>query len=325
MRGQMWATAAARLTAAVVRGGGGYRAIISSGPPHMAHEAARLASQKTKIPFIVDMRDPWSLVQRLREEIASPTWVRRARAYETSIISRAAAVTMNTQGARDAMRAAYPEHGDKIEVVRNGSDDEPLPPPSGDDCFRLRFAGSIYMDRDPRPVFRAARLMITKLGLTPEQFMIEFIGQANKFSNTPTTVIAEQEGVAAHVRVSSQLPRHLAMEFLAGATMLLSLPQDSDYAVPAKIYEYVRFHAWMLVLATSTSATAEVLRGSDADVVDPADVGGMADVLMMRYQQFASGIMPEPVGQDGGFQRWLQADKLVDLIERVGLPQTASA
>src|SRR6185436_8568687 len=105
-----------------------------SGPPHMAHEAGRIASERTGTPHVVDMRDPWSLVQRLREEVASPLWVRTARAYEERVVRHASLITMNTQAARDAMRAAYPSEAYKFEVIRNGSDDEPLPTPPRDGC-----------------------------------------------------------------------------------------------------------------------------------------------------------------------------------------------
>jgi len=287
-RDRLWARDAADLAASVM-GNTPYLAIVTSGPPHMAHEAGRLASKKSGIPHVVDMRDPWSLVQRLREEVASPLWVRTARAYEERVVRHASLITMNTQAARDAMRAAYPPEAYKFEVIRNGSDDEPLPRPARDGCFRIRFAGWIYMDRDPRRVFRAIRRATKELGLTPEQFKIELVGHANRYANTPTAQIAEEEGIVDFVSVKGQLPRHQALEFLAGATMLLSLPQDSDYAVPAKIYEYVRFHAWVLVLTKPTSATAEVLRYSDADLVDPSDDDAIARVLIKRYKQFAAG------------------------------------
>ncbi len=315
-RDSIWASAAASLGHAVLNGEP-CLAIVSSGPPHMAHEAARLAATRAGIPHVVDMRDPWSLVQRLREPIASPMWIRRARAYESRIVSSAALVTMNTQSARDAMRAAYPESAHKVEVIRNGSDDEPLPPARRDGCFRIRFAGWIYMDRDPRPVFRAARRVIDQLQLTPDNLIIELVGHANRYANTPTTQIAEEEGVTSFVRIGGRMPRQQTMEFLAGATMLLSLPQDSDYAVPAKIYEYVRFPAWMLVLAMPTSATAEVLQDSDADVVDPTDVETLAAVLTMRYRQFARGETPRAIGADGRFDRRVQAQRLMTLITRL--------
>ena len=315
-RDENWARAAAAVGGAVMRGTR-YSAVISSGPPHMAHEAGRILAARTNVPHVIDMRDPWSLVQRLREPIASPMWVQKARAYESRAVRAASLVTMNTRAARDAMRAAYRRYAEKIEVIRNGSDDEPLPEPHHDKCFRLRFAGWIYMDRDPRPVFQAAQKLVTKYGLTPDQFVMEFVGHANRYAGKLTTQIAEEEGVLEYVKISGHLPRRQAMEFLSGATMLLSLPQDSDFAIPAKIYEYVRFHAWMLVLATPQSATADLLRDTDADVVHPADVDGIVRSLMRRYEQFAAGVMPLPIGRDGRFDRSVQAKKLMELVEKI--------
>lgn len=312
-RGHNWARAAADVASELARSEA-YLAIVSSGPPHMAHEGGRLASKKTQIPHVVDMRDPWSLVQRVQEILASPLWLRMASRYERRVIDHASLVTMNTEASRDAMRAAYPEHAAKIDVVRNGTDDEPLPPTRRDGRFRLRFAGSIYIDRDPRTCFKAAKRVITELNLTPQQFLIEFVGQVYRYAGTPTLKIAEEEGIREYVRVSGLVPRNEALEFLAGGTMLLNLPQDSDFAVPAKVYEYLRFDAWMLVLAAANSATGMLLRGTDADVVDHDDIDGITRILTTRYEQFASGVKPQAIARDDRFDRRLQAKKMLELI-----------
>jgi hypothetical protein len=96
--------------------------------------------------------------------------------------------------------------------------------------------------------------------------------------------------------------------------MLLSLPQDSHLAVPAKIYEYLRFNAWLLILAQTHSATAALLRETDADVVAPDDVDRIAAVIRQRYEQFARGERPSAVGADGRFDRKAQATLLLDRI-----------
>lgn len=312
-RGRNWARDAARLAARIAEPGT-HVAVVSSGPPHMAHEGGRLTSLLTGLPHIADMRDPWSLQQRVQETLASPLWLRLAAHYERRVIANAAVVTMNTEASRDAMRAAYPQYAAKIDVVRNGSDDDPLPPTRRDGRFHLRFAGSIYMDRDPRSVFKAARQLITELGLTPQQFVIEFIGHVYRYAGTPTIDIAAEQGIRDYVRVSGVVPRKESMDFLAGATMLLSLPQDSDFAVPAKIYEYLRFEAWMLVLATRESATGRLLQDTEADIVGHDDVEGIARILRRRYEQFVGGVLPESIGRDGRFDRHVQAKKMLDLI-----------
>jgi hypothetical protein len=312
-----WAHAAARAGTALARQND-YLVVISSGPPHMAHEASRIIAARTGLPFIVDMRDPWSFVQRFVEAVASPTWQRLASKHEQRVVRQAAFVTMNTDEAGGAMRKLYPEYASKIEVVRNGSDDVSIPAKvAKDDRFTIRFAGSIYADRDPRLVFRAVGQLITGRSLTPHQLAIQFVGDVDKFAGVPTMQIAEEEGISDFVSIGGRLRRQEALVFLGGATMLLSLPQDAGYSIPAKIYEYVKFNAWMLVLANDASPTARLLRGSDADVVDPEDVERITEVITRRYDQFSAGERPLPVGRDGRFDRIVQSRRMMELISRL--------
>jgi len=315
-REAMWADAVARAGSQLALEKD-YRLIISSGPPHMAHEGARRVARAANVPHVVDMRDPWSLVQRVHEQLESPVWYWLARRFERRIVREAALVTMNTGRSRDAMRVAYADHARKIEDVRNGCDDEPLPPAPQRSRFSIRFAGSIYIDRDPRLVFRAAARVIDELGLQPSEFAIEFVGDVDRFAGTPTMQIAREEGIERFVTLGGLVKRQAALEFLAGASVLLSLPQDSDFAIPAKIYEYLRFDAWLLVLAHEHSATAQLLRDTDADVLEPEDVDGIAAAIRRRYGQFTRGDLPHALGGDGRFDRRVQAEKLMRLIDGI--------
>lgn len=292
----------------------------------MAHVASLELGRRTGLPFIADMRDPWSMVEHLPEEMASPVWYRIARRHERRVISHAALVTMNTDPGREAMQALYPEFAERITTIRNGCDDDAIPETQRDGVFRIRFAGSIYIDRDPRPLFRAVARVVTELALTPERFLIEFVGEVDRYAGIPTMTIAEEEGIAAFVRVNGPLRRNEVLKFLAAASVLLSLPQDSDYAIPAKIYEYMRASAWMLVLAPPRGATARLLENTEADVVDTADVDGLARALRKRFEQFVRGELPKPVGRDGRFDRRVQSEKLMNLIEEIsGRPEAGSS
>jgi hypothetical protein len=311
--GRAWARSAARVGRALGRETR-YDAVASSGPPHMAHEAARLIARSAKLPLIADFRDPWSLVERVPEHIASPLWFALASRHERRIVQDAAVIAMNTDRSRDAMRRSYPALAERIVTVRNGSDDDPLPEGTTESRFTIRFAGSIYLDRDPGLVFRAVARVVHELSLSPHELGLLFMGDVESFGGKTLHAMAAEEGIAGFVETRPPRPRHEAMRFLRAAAMLLSLPQDSDMAIPAKIFEYVRFPAWLLVLAVAESATADVLRGTDADVVDPTDVDGLARIIRRRYEQFARGERPEPTGRNGQFDRRKQAEFLLDRI-----------
>ena len=113
--------------------------------------------------------------------------------------------------------------------------------------------------------------------------------------------------------------------------MLVSLPQDSDMAIPSKIFEYMRYDAWVLALADRDSATERLLRGSAADVVPPRDLEGLAAVLRKRYLQYSRGERPTRLATDPRYSRREQARRLFDAIEaclrqtaRLDVPATVS-
>jgi glycosyltransferase involved in cell wall biosynthesis len=294
-----------------------HRAIITSGPPHMAHEAGRRVSSKTGVPFIVDMRDAWSLTESLDEEIASPLWLRLAARHERRIVAQAALVVTNTIPFRQAMCTTYPEAADRVIVTMNGCDEDPVPASRPGGRFTIAYAGTIYLDRDPGVLFRAVAQLVTELGLTPADLGIEFIGEVGRYGSLSVTDIARATGLSDFVTIGPPRPHRAALEFLAQATMLVSLPQDHRMAIPAKVFEYLRFDAWVLVLATRDSATGALLRDSGADVVEPDDVEAIVSVLRKRFLEYRTGVRPTCIAKDGRFSRRGQAQILLDAIADV--------
>src|SRR5205807_380840 len=277
-----WAEAAVKRALELIEPGV-HRAVITCGPPHRAHDAGRVVADRTGLPLVVDLRDPWSLVQRLPEAIASPVWLRLAERHERRVVARASLIVANTEPHADALRRAYPAAAERVIAVPNGCDDEPIPAPAGRTRFLVAYAGTIYLDRDPRPLFRAAARLVQALHLTPRDFGIELMGEVAEFDGMPLDQLARAEGVAEFVELYPPAPRAEALQFLARAAVLIVLPQDSSLAVPAKVYEYLEFDAWLLALAEPGSAVERLLRGSGADVAAPSDDGAIAAILRRRY------------------------------------------
>jgi glycosyltransferase involved in cell wall biosynthesis len=288
-------------------------AIVSSGPPHMMHEAARRASVRTKIPFVMDMRDPWSLNEQIVEHIASPVWYRLANYYERKAVNHASLVVANTELARRALHAQYPGKREDIITIMNGADEDPLPPSRKGGRFVIAHAGTIYLDRDPRALFEAAARVICQLQLTPEQFGLEFIGATNGVY--PIHDVVRQIGIDRYVYIGPSLPHAKAMEFMANATMLVTMSGSNVTAIPAKTFECVRFEAWLLALSAPGSATELLLQNTEADVVAPNDVDAIAAVIQKRYQQHLAGVTPPRLGDDPRFSRRGQATLLFDAIQ----------
>ena len=302
---------------------GVHQAVVTSGPPFMSHDVGRRISERYRIPFIMDMRDPWSHVERLPEGMATPMWTRLAARYEAAAVKRATLIVANTEVARRQMTATYPLRAGDIITVTNGADDVALPQQRHGGRFVIAHAGTVYLDRDPRALFQGAAQVIRDLSLTPDDISLEFIGALEAVGGFPIEEVARAEGIAEYVRTGPPRPHSEAMAFMAGASMLVTMSGSNMAAIPAKTFECVRFPAWILALSAPGSATAMLLEQTGADVASPGDAAAIAGIIEKRYREHRSGVVPEPVGSDPRFSRSYQAGILMDALEaRVGANRT---
>jgi len=292
-----------------------YAAVISCGPPHLAHTAARRIAQSLGIPLILDFRDPFSFLRRFPAPIASPLWFTLARRHERPAIAAARLVIANTEALRRALAGHYPEAASKLVTVMNGCDEEPIGPLDRD-RFLVVYAGALYLDRDPTTFLRAAATVVQDLELRPDEFGIEFVGQTESYGGVRLESIAAGLGLQGYVRVTPRLPREEALRHMARATTLLNLPQDSAFAIPSKIFEYMCFDAWLLVLAAADTPTELLLRDSGAVVVAPQDASGITAALRHQVEAFRRGERPTRLALDPRFTRRHQATLLFDALDR---------
>ncbi len=297
-----------------------HRAVITSGPPFMSHDVGRRLSHRYHIPFVMDMRDPWSHVERLAEGIATPRWTQLAERHEARAVERATLIVTNTEVARRQMAATYPLRSRDIITVTNGADDDPLPPQRRGGRFVISHAGTLYLDRDPRALFQATAKVIRDFALGPNDLTLEFIGDMEAVGGFPIEDVAQAEGVSDYVRTGPSRTYKEALAFMADATMLVTMSGSNMAAIPAKTFECVRFPAWILALSAPESATALLLRETGADVASPNDVSAIVEIIGRRYREHRAGVLPEPVGRDSRFSRRHQAAVLLDAVEaRIGL------
>jgi glycosyltransferase involved in cell wall biosynthesis len=312
-RGAVWASEAVHLGRRVARPQ--TRLVISCGPPHMAHEAGRKLGKALSVPHVMDLRDPWSQVQRLPEHFASPLWYTLSERSERRCVSSAALVVANTDAARDALAAKYPLAADRMLAVMNGYDDEPLPGPGQSGAparFLVAHAGTVYLDRDPRSLFAAVRKVADVHQAGPDRIGLVFYG----CTSDEVRRIAAEEGVEELLELTPFLPRAELARRLVGCPVLVVLPQDSDMAIPSKVFEYLRYPAWVLAMAEPDSATGRALGDTPAAVVGAANVEGLAARLSEWFEAFERGERPPPAARSAPqLSRRAQADLLFDRLE----------
>ena len=295
---------------------GRYDVVVSSGPPHAGHLAAREIAATTGVPFVMDMRDPWSEDAAAPEELRSGAWQRITKANEDRCIASATSVVVTSQAHEELQLRKYPFLRGRVRTVMNGADQDAIPKSQLGHQFVVGFAGMIYLGRDPRVLFRAAAKVARDTGAQPDEFIVEFMGD-DACNGVPLTAIAQEQGLGNHFRSHGFRPRREALAFLSRAALLVSLPLRTTMTLPAKLFEYTRFDAWLLALAENGSATEALLRGTAADVVEPNDEASIVRVLRTRYDEFRAGRRPVALNHDGRFDRSTQSGRMFGLLEEI--------
>lgn len=288
--------------------------VISCGPPHFAaHLAGRRLAARFNVPYVMDLRDPWSLQPRLPDDLAHPLWFTMSRRAEAACVKAASLVVMNTRGAAAAMQARWP--GKRVITAMNGWDEEEIPEAPWSAQFRVLYAGVIYLDRTPRPFFRAAAIVAREMNLTESDFEIRLIGDVQAHEGSDVRQMAREEGVDRFVRILPSAPRPEVLKEYAAAALLLSLPQDSELALPSKVFEYMRFPAWILAQSGPKSATGSLLLEAGAFAIEPGEIDATAAVLRTCVREFRAGHRPAPLAREGRYSRAAEAARLFEALD----------
>ncbi|MES1208665.1 MAG: glycosyltransferase [Pseudomonadota bacterium] len=249
-------------------------ALLTISPPHSTHLAG-LALHRLfpDVPWIAQLHDPW-----VPFDDPPPDWAlaRGAGYLERQVFSAASEVLLATDEARSRYLVRYPELPPrKLGVLVNGYDPVDFPPATAPEAGQtaagarpLRFVhlGTIYGARDPRPFLSGLASLISTGALDRRAVQVQLIGDCEPLAAVNAAVAAG--GLEGVVTITGPIDHAQALARMVAADVLLLLAQEQPYQIPAKLYEYL--HAHRFVLAFTDGASARVIQETGAGrVVGP--------------------------------------------------------
>jgi glycosyltransferase involved in cell wall biosynthesis len=262
--------------------------IFSSAPPFTCHLIACWLARRHHIPWVADFRDPWARSPWKRADLTD-SWKLRLREYlERRVIERADAVILNTPMLRDEFAAYYgPQLARKFHTVTNGFDAEHLTPyldraPRRSSRLVLTHAGSLYRQRDPRPLVQAVASAIAKGRIAADGIELHFVGTTSPEFQLAQTVKELKLGSA--VRLTPPVPHERCLQYLVESDVLMVIQPGTALQVPVKLYECLPFRKPILALAPA-GALSTIVEGSGLGlVVSPNDTAAIEDALCELYE-----------------------------------------
>jgi Glycosyl transferase 4-like domain len=277
-------------------------AVISSAPCWTSHLSAYLISRLSGLPWLAHYRDPLA-VGLTMEKPLSAFETRLLARLETMVLAQANRVICVTEEHCALLRTSYPQfdEGKFLSVLNgfDGGDWEHLgdPPARRDNRFCITYAGSLYIKRNPTPVFRALRTLIDAGEMAPEDVRVELIGWCEVSEGRSVADQIEEAGLGEIVHLAGPRPHKETLQRLTQSDLLLLLAEELTTQIPGKTFEYLMAGRPILALTPEGSVARLLRQTGGAWAVESNNQAGILAAIRECYQawkQGAPGRLPDP-------------------------------
>ncbi len=312
-----WVPFAARAALAEIRRaekeGRPYDALITTGPPHSTHLAGLIVRHLSRVPWMADLRDPWTEIYYYDQLPRSAVARVADRAMERAVLSQSDAVV--TIGDVLAERFAA-IGGREVEVVRNGYDAADFEGDAvlDDRTFTVAFVGT-FVKQENAPGVWDALAELRASGAIPD-LRLRLVGAAD-----PAVIESlDARGLLEITSVEGYVPHADAIDVMQRShLLLLPIPRTADarLILTGKLYEYLASGRRVLGIGPVDGEAARLLEEAGAgSFVDWDDVQGARRVVYAAYHAWHSGAVAAgaPASALPSFTRRAQAAHLARLL-----------
>lgn len=269
-----------------------FDAVLTTSYPFSSHLVGRAIAQRRGVPWVADLRDPWTM--HFSHERKHRITRAVERTLEAQTFANASAISVTSEALRDAYRLQFASRSSDIHVIRNSYDPIELPPRSrAAGPARLVHFGHVYGGaRSLAPVLRALGALTRERSLTARDVVLENYG---RFS-AEDLALAEQLGVRALVSVREPIAYEAGMRSMRSAALTLLPAWDSDYGplfIPAKLYDYLYVGAPILAVGRNAELGAILSEARAGALYAPDDATSIRAMIAAAIDG-ALSIEPEP-------------------------------
>lgn len=236
--------------------------VLATGNPWTSFGAAAAIHRITRVPYVIDYRDSWTLNQFTQE----PAFPEGDPAYrwEPRLLGGAASIVFVNEGMRDWHAERYPHLRDRMVVLQNGYDADLLTStyraPEPQEPLRFGYLGTLTDQYDNTAFWKGWKLALqdpSMAGASANVYgHVGFFGggAARQAQGLPDASVprAMYHGPVAKADVAATYE---------GLDVLLFLVPDSPYVTSGKTYEYMATGKPIVAVHSPESAAGEPLRG----------------------------------------------------------------
>jgi len=291
-------------------------AIISTGPPHSMHLIGLKLHRKTNIPWIADLRDPWTNIDFYRELNLSWLADNIHHRKERQVLSEAnGVVSVTPTWCRELSEIS----NRPVSLVHNGYDEEDIVQVNDpiDSDFSIVHIGSINAARNPNVLWMALNELLQEVPELKKSLKIKLVG------NVEPVVFADIEKyqLTDYIEKIGYLSHAEAITFQQTSQLLLLLINNTPNAggiLTGKLYEYMASARPILAIGPVRSDIATLLKETQSgSIVGFDDVSGMKSVILDFFEKYKLGKLNSIASGYQQYSRKAQCGVMAKLLNTV--------
>jgi glycosyltransferase involved in cell wall biosynthesis len=293
-------------------------AVITTSPPHSTQLVGLKLKKKYGLPWLADLRDPWTDIYYYDKLLLTDFSRRRDAKMERSVLEAADAVVSVSEDIRRSF-IAKSGGGDssKFHVIPNGFDQqdfELVRPEEKAEGFVISYTGTLTADYRLGGFLQAVTARLEK----QEPLQLHITG------SMPLSIKEKIETtVRGRVRFRHHVAHHEAIGQMKAADLLLLVIPDAKGnkgILTGKLFEYLAARRPILCIGPVDGDAASIIRDCRAgEVFDYDDAPGISGFLERTLENWKKG---NPAVSDneriGRFSREEQARQVIRLLSSIG-------
>ncbi|MFD2515535.1 glycosyltransferase family 4 protein [Pontibacter locisalis] len=238
---------------------GKFKAILTTSPPHSTQLIGLKLKKKYNLPWIADLRDPWTNIHYYDQLYHTALAKRLDAKYEQQVLQQADAILVTSEDTKRLfLNKPISIEPDKIHVIPNGYDEDDFmirsSPP--EDTFLITYTGTITETYNIDVFLKViAHLMSVHNEIN---YKLRFVGKVSEGVKKRI----DKAGVQGITEYVPYVPHKEAIKYLMESTILLLAIADVDtmYAnVPGKLFEYLASNKPIVCLGPVHSDTDHII------------------------------------------------------------------
>lgn len=258
-----------------------FDAILSTSAPYSSHIVAMRLAEQLRIPFYVDLRDPWTFnfITKNRSE----RWRERDRRAEASIFDAAYKVILCSKATETKYAELYPAHRRKLLTIYSGFDTDDETPRVADWPVQPRprvaiaHFGRFYGARRLEATLSSLRSAIQKKNLTPADLQLLILGEVAKADLTQLQTM----GLESFIRIAPMMPYEQGLAVLRGADALFLCDYGLEpYFIPGKTFDYFRIRRPIFALSANAELCSLLQSTRTGRAIHPDDEAAQTEMWL---------------------------------------------